>query len=69
MQVPCTHQGAPGHCPGLDTVQGHQLNRQPLDLYGLVRLTKVDLTGKAMERRAEQVKFNGGLTMSGISVH
>ncbi len=53
----------------LDTVQGHQLNRQPLDLYGPVRLTKVDLTGKAMERKAEQAKFTGGLATPGINVH
>ncbi len=39
----------------LDIVQGHQLNRQPLDLYGLVRLMKVDCIVKAMERRAEQL--------------
>ncbi len=61
-------------CPALfrvhlDTVWGHQLNRQPLDLYRLVRLTKVDLIGKAMEGRAEQVKFTGGLATPGISVH
>ncbi len=53
----------------LDTIQGHQRNRLPLDLHGLVRLTKVDLIGKAMERRAEQVKFIGGLTTLGINVH
>ncbi len=29
----------------------------------------MDLIGKAMERRAEQVKFTGGLTMLGINVH
>ncbi len=45
----------------LDNVQGHQLNRQPLELYGLVRLMKVDHIGKAMERGAEQVKLTGGL--------
>ncbi len=58
-------------CPALarvhlDTIQGHQLIRQPLDLYRLVRLTKVDLIGKAMERRAEQVKFTGGLATPGL---
>ncbi len=53
----------------LDTVQGHQLNRQSLDLYGLVRLMEVDHTGKAMEMRTEQVKFTGGLAMPGINVH
>ncbi len=47
-------------CPTLtrvhmDTVWGHQLDRQPLDLYRLVRLTKVDCIDKTMERRAEQV--------------
>ncbi len=61
-------------CPALarvclDTVQGHQHNRQPLELYGLVRLMKVDLIGKAMERRAEQVKFTGELTTPDINVH
>ncbi len=61
------------HCSALarvhlDTVWGHQLNRQPLDLYGLVTLTKVDCIGKAMERKAEQVKFTGGLATPGINV-
>ncbi len=61
-------------CPALarvrlDTIQGHQLNRQSLDLYGLPRLTKVDHIGKAMERRAEQVKFTGGLITPGLNVH
>ncbi len=61
-------------CPALarvhlDIIGGHQLNRQPLDLYRLVRLMKVDLIGKAMERRAEQFKFTGGLATPGINVH
>ncbi len=30
---------------------------------------KVDLIAKAMERRAEQVKFNGGLATPGMNVH
>ncbi len=61
-------------CPALtrvrlDTVQGHQLDREPLDFYRLVRLMKVDCIGKAKEKRAEQVKFTGGLTTPGINVH
>ncbi len=44
----------------LDLVQGHQLHRQPLDLYGLIRFRKADHIDKAMERRVEQVKFTGG---------
>ncbi len=48
-------------CPALakvrlDTVRGHQLNRRPLDLHGLVRFMKMDCIGKVMEQRAEQVK-------------
>ncbi len=48
-------------CPALarvrlDTVRGHQFNRKPLDLRGLVRFMKMDRIGKAMEQRAEQVK-------------
>ncbi len=48
-------------CPALarvhlDAVWGHQLNRKPLDLHGLIRFMKMDCIGKAMEQRAEQVK-------------
>ncbi len=53
----------------LDLVQGYQLNRQPLDLYGLVRFMKADRIDKAMERRTEQVKFTGGLATPGHDVH
>ncbi len=53
-------------CPALarvclDTVQGHQLYRP-------VMLMKVDHIGRAVERRAEQVKFTGGLATPGINV-
>ena len=45
-------------CPALATerlgsVRGLRLSRNPPDLYGLVRFTKVNCIGKALERRAE----------------
>ncbi len=45
-------------CPALATeclgsIRGLQLRRNPPDLYGLVRLMKVNHIGKALERRAE----------------
>ncbi len=45
-------------CPALameclGSVRGLWLSRNPPDLYGLVRLTKVNRIGKALERRAE----------------
>ncbi len=45
-------------CPSLAmerllSVQGLRLSRNPLDLYGLVRLMKVNRIGKALEKRAE----------------
>ena len=45
-------------CPALamerlGSVRGLWLSRNPPDLYGLVRFTKVNCIGKALERRAE----------------